>query len=91
MCEISINVDAEKLHNINPIFEDTATIKNWVQHQIDMIINEMATVSELSSNAHTAKEMDIVLKERIRCAETGEERIIPHQNVIDFISEKYDF
>ena len=90
MCEISINIDTEKLHNINPMFDDTATIKNWVQHQIDMIINEMAT-SKSSPNAHTAKEMDIILKERIRRAETGEERIIPHQNVIDFISEKYGF
>ena len=91
MCEISINVDTEKLHNINQIFEDTATIKNWVQHQIDMIINEMATSSKLSPNAHTAKEMDIILKERIHRAESGKEQIVSNQNVIDFISEKYGF
>ena len=45
----------------------------------------------ISPNSHTAKEMDIILKERIRRAESGEEKIIPHQNVVDFISEKYGF
>ncbi len=53
--------------------------------------NEMATTSKLSPNALSAKEMDIILKERIRRAESGEEKTISNQNVIDFISDKYEF
>lgn len=53
--------------------------------------NEMATTSKLSPNALTAREMDIILKERIRRAESGEEKTISNQNVIDFISDKYEF
>ena len=53
--------------------------------------NAMATTSKLSPNAHAAKEMDTILKERIRRAESGEERIIPNQKVVDFINDKYGF
>lgn len=46
MCEITINIDKEKLHKINPIFKDTVTIRNWAQHQIDLIINEMTNLQK---------------------------------------------
>lgn len=53
--------------------------------------NEMATTSKLSPNAYTAKEMDIILKERIRRAESGKEKTVSNQNVIDYINDKYGF
>lgn len=51
----------------------------------------MATTSKLSPNAYTAKEMDIILKERIRRAESGKEKTVSNQNVIDYINDKYGF
>ena len=54
-------------------------------------MNDMENTMGISPNAHTPNEMDCILKERVQRAEAGEEKIIPHQNVVDFISEKYGF
>ena len=35
--------------------------------------------------------MDAILKERIRRAESGKEKIVSNQNVIDYINDKYGF
>lgn len=51
----------------------------------------MAATSKISPNAHSKKEMDAILKERIRRAESGKEKIVSNQNVIDYINDKYGF
>lgn len=42
-------------------------------------------------NAHTSEEMHVILAERIRRAEAGEEELVPNQVVFDSIHTKYGF
>ena len=42
MCTVSINVDEATVQLINPGLTSRESISNWLQHQVDLMMKEMA-------------------------------------------------
>ena len=90
MCTVTINVDDATLRRINPGLTTRESIGQWLQHRVNLMISELAA-SRQSPNAHTAEEMQAILHDRIRKAESGEDPVVSHQEVSDSIRSKYGF
>ena len=90
MCVVSIKVDEARLQKIDPSFADTDIISRWLQSRVDELIDELSMMYK-SPNAHTAEEMRTIIENRIHRLETGEEKLIPNEVVLDKIRKKYGF
>ncbi len=90
MCTVTINVDDATLRRINSSLTTRESIGQWLQNQVNLLISELATPRQ-SPNVHTAEEMQVILLDRIRRAEAGEESVVSHQEVSDSIRSKYGF
>lgn len=42
MCTVSINVDEAMMRQINPCLTSRESIGQWLQHQVDLMMKEMA-------------------------------------------------
>lgn len=73
MCTVSINIDDVAVRRINPSLTSRESIVQWVQRQVDDLIEEMSVWPySPSPNAHTAEEMKAIVAERVHLMETGE-------------------
>ena len=90
MCTVTINVDDATVRRINPDLTTRESIGQWLQDKVNLLISELAATPITSPNAHTAEEM-LILLDRIRKAEAGEEPLVSHQEVSDSIRSKYGF
>lgn len=93
MCTVSIKVDNETVRRINPNLKNNDSFERWVQHYVDEFIHNLSANEHpsLSPNAHSTAEMRDILKERIRRAEAGEEKVIPNTEVFAQIDSRYGF
>lgn len=41
MCTVSINIDEATMRQINPLLTSRESIRYWLQHQVDVMIEEM--------------------------------------------------
>lgn len=41
MCTVSINIDEATMRQINPLLTSRESIGKWLQHQVDLMIEEM--------------------------------------------------
>lgn len=77
MRTISINIDDNMVRSINPLLTSQESISQWLQHQVDELIEEMAIPPHsLSPNAHTDEDMKAFVTDRIRLMESGEATFI---------------
>ena len=44
MCTVSINIDEATMRQINPLLTSRESIGSWLQHQVDLMIEEMIAV-----------------------------------------------
>ena len=91
MCTVTINVDDATVRRINPDLTTRESIGRWLQDKVNLLISELAATPITSPNAHTAEEVQVILLDRIRKAEAGEEPLVSHQEVSDSIRSKYGF
>lgn len=42
MCTVSINIDEATLRQIDPLLTNRESIGKWLQHQVDMMVEEYA-------------------------------------------------
>ena len=93
MCKCTIEVDNDKVRRINPHLTDRDSINRWLQHYVDEFIDSFPIDGhvEVSPNAHSVAEMREILQERIRKAESGEEKMIPNSEVFSQIKARYCF
>ena len=42
MCTVSINIDEATLRRINPLLTSRESISRWLQHQVDLMVEEYA-------------------------------------------------
>ena len=93
MCTVNIKIDNEKVCRINPNLKSNEVIERWVQYCMDEFIDTLSSNEHksVSPNAHSASEMREILKERIRRAETGEEKLISNTDVFAQIDKRYGF
>ena len=53
MCTVSINIDEARMQQINPFLTSRESIGNWLQHQVDLMLEEMTqgmTIEEFYAN-----------------------------------------
>ena len=93
MCTVNIKIDNEKVRRINPNLKSNEVIERWVQYCMDEFIDTLSSNEHksVSHNAHSASEMREILQERIRRAETGEEKLISNTDVFAQIDKRYGF
>ncbi len=93
MCTVNIKIDNEKVRRINPNLKSNEVIERWVQYCMDEFIDTLSSNEHksVSPNAHSASEMREILKDRIRRAETGEEKLISNTDVFAQIDKRYGF
>ena len=41
MCTVSINIDEATMRQINPLLTSRESIGKWLQHQVDLMVEEM--------------------------------------------------
>ena len=93
MCTVNIKIDNEKVRRINPNLKSNEVIERWVQYCMDEFIDTLSSNEHksVSPNAHSASEMREILQERIRRAETGDEKLISNTDVFAQIDKRYGF
>jgi hypothetical protein len=90
MCTVSINIDEAAVRRINPLLTSRESISQWLQRQVDEMIEEMAFQAHSKSpNAHTAKEMKTIVAERVRLMESGEATYIDGEEGFAQIRARY--
>lgn len=90
MCTVSINIDDNMVRSINPLLTSRESISQWLQRQVDELIEEMAfQPRSLSPNAHTAEEMKAIVTDRIRLMESGEATYIDGEEGFAQIRSRY--
>jgi shikimate kinase len=90
MCTVSINIDDAAVRRINPSLTSRESIVQWLQRQVDELIEEMSVQSQsLSPNAHTAEEMKTIVAERLHLMETGEATYIDGEEGFAQIRMRY--
>ena len=92
MCTVTINIDDATVRRINPNLTSRESISQWLQRQVDELIDEMAfQPRSISPNAHTAEEMKAIVAERIRLMESGEATFIDGEEGFAQIRSRYGF
>jgi serine protease inhibitor len=63
MCTVTINIDEATMRQINPNLTSRESIGKWLQHRVDMMIEEI-----VSQNADTmdVEELRLMLHETVR-------------------------
>ena len=90
MCTVSINIDEAAVRRINPLLTSRESISQWLQRQVDEMIEEMAFQPHSKSpNAHTAEEMKAIVADRIRMMESGEATYIDGEEGFAQIQARY--
>jgi len=90
MCTVSINIDDAAVRRIDPNLTSHESIVQWLQRQVDELIEEMLVQPHsLSPNAHTAEEMKAIVAERIHLMETGEAAYIDGEEGFAQIRMRY--
>ena len=90
MCTVSINIDDVAVRRINPYLTSRESIGQWLQRQVDELIEKMVVQPHSSSpNAHTAEEMKAIVADRIRLMESGEATYIDGEEGFAQIRARY--
>ncbi len=90
MCTVTINIDDATVRRINPNLTTRESISQWLQRQVDELIEEMAVLSDsVSPNAYTAEEMKSIVAERIQLMESGEAAYIDGEEGFVQIRSRY--
>lgn len=90
MCTVSINIDDAAVRRINPNLTSRESIVQWLQRQVDDLIEEMSVRPHtISPNAHTAEEMKAIVANRIHLMETGEATYIDGEEGFAQIRMRY--
>ena len=90
MCTISIDIDDATVRRINPLLTSRESISQWLQRQVDEMIERMDVQPRtISPNAHTADEMKAIVTDRIRMMESGEAAYIDGEEGFAQIRKRY--
>lgn len=57
MCTVSINIDEARMQQINPLLSSRESIGCWLQHQVDLMLEEMASVDKDTMELEEARAM----------------------------------
>ena len=59
MCTVSIDIDEATMQQIDPRLTSHESISRWLQHQVDLMLEEMTVSSDLAENQRLALGRDM--------------------------------
>jgi hypothetical protein len=59
MCTVSIDIDEATMQQIAPDLKSHESIRRWLQHQVDLMLEEMTASNDLAENRRLALERDM--------------------------------
>lgn len=65
MCTVSINIDEATMRQINPLLTSQESISLWLQHQVDLMIEEMILEDNETKSRETSDPLlhDVTVEE----------------------------
>ena len=82
MCTVSITVNEAAIRRINPKLTSKEAIGQWLQHQVDIMLNELTNTAEEPPCVYNSKEEVIAeVQRRMAEIENGTAKMIPHEEV----------
>ncbi len=63
MCTVSINIDEATLRRINPLLTSRESISRWLQHQVDLMVEDMIATDNETMDV---EELRAMLHETVR-------------------------
>ena len=82
MCTVSISVNDAVIRRINPSLTSKEAISQWLQHQVDIMLDELADTVEEPPCVYNSKEEVIAeVQRRMEEIENGRAKMIPHEEV----------
>jgi len=83
MCTVSITVNEAAIRRINPKLTSKEAIGLWLQHQVDVMLDELTDTVEEPPCVYKSKE-EVIAEAQRRMAEieSGEAKTIPHEEVM---------
>lgn len=63
MCTVSIHIDEARMRQINPLLTSRESISRWLQHQVDLMIEEMILEDD---DTMDVEELRVMLHETVR-------------------------
>ena len=57
MCTVSINIDEARMQQINPLLSSRESISQWLQHQVDLMVEEYSRGKAESRRQALKKDM----------------------------------
>ncbi len=63
MCTVSINIDEATLRQINPLLTSRESISRWLQHQVDLMVEDMIATDNETMDV---EELRAMLHETVR-------------------------
>ena len=89
MCTVQIKIDEAKMRRINPGLTTTESIGEWLQNQINELIDDYMSDLSLPPCSHTREEMMEICNQRMEDILSGRASTIPHDEVMRRMKEKY--
>ena len=82
-------IDEAKMRQINTNFTTTESIGNWLQQEVDDLLNDYVSDLSMPPCSRTREEMMDICDQRMDDILTGHSATIPHDKVMHRMSEKY--
>ena len=89
MSTIQIKIDDAKMRQINPNLTTTESIGDWLQREIDDLLDDYVNDLSMPLCSRTREEMMDICDQRMDDILTDRSATIPHDEVMRRMNEKY--
>jgi hypothetical protein len=82
MCTVSITVNEEAIRRINPSLTSKEAIGQWLQRQVDIMLEDLSDIAEEPPCCYNSVEEVISeTQRRMKDIESGKTQMTPHEEV----------
>ena len=89
MCTVQIKIDDAKMRQINPHLTTTESIGDWLQQEVNDLLDDYVSDLSMPPCSLTREEMMAICDQRMDDILSGRSATIPHDEVMHRMSEKY--
>jgi len=89
MCTVQIKIDDAKMRQINPNLTTTESIGDWLQREVDDLLDDYVSDLSMPPCSRTREEMMAICDQRMDDILTSRSTTIPHDEVMRRMTEKY--
>ena len=81
MCTVSITVNEAAIRRINPSLTSKEAIGQWLQHQVDIMLDDLSDTAEEPPCCYSREEVRQLVTERLDQLDAGTAKTISHEDV----------